>query len=330
MGTFEHDNVCQTIKTITQWTNQTIAKGYISGLGILEETITDFILNEIAIRHSTYIFTKKFSRKQEGCESGADWLWCIGGPGAWLPILIQAKVINPVTKRCHYLDYSTRRGKQRSLLLRYARNHRLLPLYCIYSLVDKDITPEAIKLDSLSNLNPKDWACSFIIPRYVSQLTMQDEKSQSDLLRYGIPWIFPFCEAKDARGIKLARSIAKSMFKIYREFAKRDGAAVMDNQSRKSRYALVVQPKHEKNSRIQWASVDPTKLVTPEIPRLVIRLLKSRVRQDDAPVSAVSIISNTPVEAVLKEQGALPPPDENRPLFKGPKQRENDLWRRIW
>ena len=325
MSSPSQDNLCQTLRTLTQWTNQAIAKGYVSGLGILEETITDFTLNEIAIRHSEYIYTKKFSRKQEGCESGADWLWCIGGPGAWLPILVQAKVVNPLTKRCHFLDYGTERGKQREILLRYARTHKLLPL-CIYSLIEENTMPEAMKLDSLSKLTEVDWACSFIIPKYVKQLIAQNKKSQSDLLRYGIPWMFPFCEAADATGVRLARAIAKSFLKVYGELTERDGDTVTKNHFGRSPTALTTRTKRKKDLRVQWASVDPTRLITTDIPQLVVRLLKSRVRHDDAPISAVSIISSAPVEAILKERGALPPPREELPLFKGLKQRERDLW----
>jgi hypothetical protein len=118
MDQLRQDSLCQTFRTLAQWANQSIAKGYASGLGILEETITDFTLNEIAIRHPEYIYTKKFSRKQEGCESGADWLWCIGSRDGWLPVLVQAKVINPITRRCHFLDYSTQHGRQGDIFLR--------------------------------------------------------------------------------------------------------------------------------------------------------------------------------------------------------------------
>ena len=147
MNSLHQSSLCQTLRTLAQWTNQTIAKGYVSGLGILEETITDYTLNEIAVRHPEYIYTKKFSRKQEGCESGADWLWCIGSPGAWLPVLVQAKVVNPRTKQCHFLNYSTRHGKQCTIFLRYARTHQLLPLYCIYSLIEDNAIPQAMELE---------------------------------------------------------------------------------------------------------------------------------------------------------------------------------------
>ena len=149
MGNPLENNLCETLTILAQWTNEIIAKGHLTGLGILEETITNYIfyiLIETESRHSQHVYTKQFSRKQEGSESGADWLWCIGNPGEWLPILIQAKIVNPRTKQCHHLNYGTRHGKQGQLLVRYARTNRLLPLYCIYSLIDKDTNPFNLQL----------------------------------------------------------------------------------------------------------------------------------------------------------------------------------------
>lgn len=226
------NNICETLATLAQWTNQTIAKGYLSGLGILEETITDYTLNEIATLHPQNIYTKKFSRKQEGNESGADWLWCIGNPGNWLSVLVQAKIVNPKTKQCQFLNYATHHGKQSQLLLRYARTYKLLPLYCIYSLIDETTFPEAMQLDSLSHLKPADWACSFIIPKYVQQLVRQNKKSQSDLLKFGIPWMVPFCKDENETGTDLAYTISQALQKIHGEFENRDGIDMMNHFKR--------------------------------------------------------------------------------------------------
>jgi len=318
MSSLQQESLCQTLKELAQWTNRIIAKGYGSGLGILEETITDFTLNEIAFRHPEYIYTKKFSRKQEGCESGADWLWCIGSPGAWLSILVQAKIVNPKTKRCRFLDYGTTHGKQFAIFIKYARTHNLLPLYCIYSLIEDTIIPGAKALDSLSGLETSEWACSFIIPKYVKQLATQNQKGQADLLRYGIPWMFPFYEATNTTGEISAHGVAKSFHKVYDEFAKRDRNSKVTNRYKYSSTAIT---KSKKDLRTQWASIDPRQVVTTNFPSLIIRLLKSQVKYDDAPVSEVSIISSTPIDVVFSEQGILPLPDEELPIFRGQKNR---------
>ena len=78
---------------------------------------------------------------------------------------------------------------------------------------------------------------------------------------------------------------------------------------------------------MQWASVDPTKLLTTSIPRIAIRLLTSRVNPIDSPISTISIISNTSIDEVMEIEKALPPANKDLPIFKGRKKRENDYWR---
>lgn len=79
-------DLCATFQECTVWANSIIEDGFSSRLGILEETITDINLITIARKHSDFILTKKFSRREEGSKSGADWLRCIGEPGAWLSL----------------------------------------------------------------------------------------------------------------------------------------------------------------------------------------------------------------------------------------------------
>jgi hypothetical protein len=78
----------ETFHEQAQWTSDIIQSGFSTRLGILEETITDMHLLAIARRHGDYVVTRKFSRKEEGSQSGADWLWCIGEPGAWFSLLV--------------------------------------------------------------------------------------------------------------------------------------------------------------------------------------------------------------------------------------------------
>jgi hypothetical protein len=61
-----------------------IAKAGYTGLGIQEETITDSLLIRIQYEHEENFAIRKFTKKEEANISGADWLWCIGEPGAWI------------------------------------------------------------------------------------------------------------------------------------------------------------------------------------------------------------------------------------------------------
>lgn len=62
-------DLCATFQECTLWTNNIIKDSLSSRLGILEESITDINLVTIARKHSDFILTKKFSRREEGSQS---------------------------------------------------------------------------------------------------------------------------------------------------------------------------------------------------------------------------------------------------------------------
>jgi hypothetical protein len=82
-------------------------KAIYTGLGIQEETITDILLNGIQFELDKNFLTRKFSHKEEGNITGADWLWCIGEPGSWITFAVQAKIANRNTGRINYLHYKS-------------------------------------------------------------------------------------------------------------------------------------------------------------------------------------------------------------------------------
>ena len=145
-------------------------------MGILEETITDVNLLEISACHDDFVMTQKYTRREEGAKSGADWLWCIGEPGSWISMLVQAKIINPKTQNCPRLDY--RSGEQRRMLVKFAKSNKLLPLYCIYSHVPDGISPLSKALTSLSSLDSKEWSCTLISPRYVRNFLKKEKRNK--------------------------------------------------------------------------------------------------------------------------------------------------------
>lgn len=297
-------DLCATFQECAVSTNGIIEDGLSSRLGILEETLTDINLVTIAKRHSDFILTKKFSRREEGSQSGADWLWCIGQPGAWLSLLVQAKIINPATSTCYLLNY--RQGKQCKLLLNFSRRHRLLPLYCLYSHIAEEFYPPSKSLPSLSEISASEWACSLVIPKFVKELVKQKHKKQSDLLKYGIPWTYPFYQAEANSDQQLARSLAEAMKKIRTEFESLNSSEthvhLLDSSSKKAN--------KQGTSRISWANPDPLLLITPDLPSIALRLLEGKVSAVKSPIAGLSIISSVPVEAALQPYKALPGSDK--------------------
>lgn len=276
------------------WTNRIIEGGLSTRLGILEETITDVNLIEISRKHSEYILTKKFSRREEGSKSGADWLWCIGEPGAWFPLLVQAKVINPKTLTCHALNY--RSGEQRRLLIKFARRHRLFPTYCLYSQITDNTFLQSRSLSSLSAIDSFEWACTLVIPKFIRQLVSKNKKRQPDLLKYGIPWTFPLQEATHNESNKLAYSVAKAIKRVNSELN------FLTSQTH------IESPKNSRSqaSRIRWENPDPEVLIVPNLPSIIARLISGKVSSVSSPIGGVGIISCLPIGAVLNAQKALP------------------------
>jgi hypothetical protein len=110
--------------------------GY-TGLGIHEETLSDLVLNRIRYEYADNFLTRKFTRKEEGSVTGADWLWCIGEPGSWITFAVQAKIVNVDTGRVNYLHY--RKGEQHDILINFCRQFRFIPKYSIYGKINDEI-----------------------------------------------------------------------------------------------------------------------------------------------------------------------------------------------
>jgi hypothetical protein len=310
------DDLCQALHEQAFWTNRMIHSGYSSRLGILEETITDVNLLEIASRFSTYMLTRKYTRREEGSTSGADWLWCIGEPGSWISLLVQAKIIHPSTKKCHHLNYTTKHGSQCTVLTNYARTHKLLPMYCIYSYIDSSLHPYSKAFPALESYSSQDWACSFITPKYVKRLIKEKRIRQNDILQYAIPWLYPFCNSANDR---LAYSFANALTDIRSAFISNEKGAesitIEDITLKKGR--------NKQNIGIQWDDPDPSRLVTQSLPSIAVKLLNNKVFSTQSPIGGVTIISSVPISRLNKEIKTLPS-DLNKTFVSIPSIRNKD------
>lgn len=282
-------DLCETLKRRALYTHKLIGQGLSSGLGVLEETITDVNLLEIETAHDGYVYTKKFSKRQEGAESGADWLWCIGQPGSWLNLLVQAKIVSPFTGTCRYLDYRGGGGRQRSLLLKFARMTKSVPLYVVYCHIPKGYEPPSKARPQFASRDPWEWGCSWITPRRVRQLSQNNRRKLEDLLSYGIPWAYPFCQLGVSDRVPLGKAIADGLARGQEELSDHYLVPVLTAARHKDL------GKANRKIRIQWESVDPTQLVQERFPRVVKRLLSLRP-DTRPPIAGLSVISAIPFE----------------------------------
>jgi len=278
-------DLCTALNDRAKWTNKIIGQGLSSRLGVLEETITDVNLIELATSYPNNVLTKKYSRKEEGSLSGADWLWCIGEPGAWLLLLVQAKVINPKTGNCHYLNY--RNGKQCQTLVKYARSIKAVPLYAIYAHIPSGYQPPPKASPNFASINSEFWACSWITPRRVKQLNRAKSRNLEAVLTQSIPWSAPFCRCPS--GAPLGQAVADG-FKAANDQLQ-DQHLVPAKESDPSRLSDI-------KPRVQWDSVDPTTVINTEhFPRAVERVLAMGA-SGRYPVGNVTIVSSQPIRAL--------------------------------
>ena len=87
----ENTNICHTISEMALRVAKEVDIAGYTGLGIHEETLSDLVLNRIRYEYADNFLTRKFTRKEEGSVTGADWLWCIGEPGSWITFAVQRK-----------------------------------------------------------------------------------------------------------------------------------------------------------------------------------------------------------------------------------------------
>ncbi len=288
------------------WTQRIIYKGMISRLGIMEETLTDMHLISISDEFGDFVYTKKFNRREEGMESGADWLWLIGEPGSWLPLLVQAKIVNPKTQNCFHLDYKN--GEQRVKLVNFARKNAFVPIYCIYSFIPNALELRDRKLDIKTYA--EDWACSFISPKSVRDLSRFNIKSQKEILKHSIPWMDPFIMAlgrKEPFGESVAKSFQdnRDNIKNYHLSTKTSELSV-DNHFMSFKNSIYENGKQISNSlpkknRNSWEQLDTLQTLRKDIPRNIVKWFSdTNDENSNIPISGASIISTVPINQITE------------------------------
>jgi hypothetical protein len=252
--------------------------GY-TGLGIQEESITDSLLNRIQYEHKENFATRKFTKKEEGNISGADWLWCIGEPGAWITFAIQAKIANINTGRVNFLHYHN--GEQYSLLINFARQFHFIPKYTIYSKVDDKIELFSRNVPEPLNEPAGTWSFAAISPIYIKHLISRKEKHISNVLQLAVPWAYALC-GEGNENTSIARAIAGNFDNVYWSF---------ENEHRRRHKQ---HPIHS-YKRINWENPQPLQLVSESMPIPVLYLMTQKRFPHKVPISNVSVFSRFPV-----------------------------------
>ncbi|WP_343619655.1 DUF6615 family protein [Acinetobacter proteolyticus] len=98
-----------------------------------EESITDFLILNLKKTAGKNIKIQSFTRNEEALN-GADWAWWFTGPsGKWLGMRVQAKVIKLTIEKYMTLNHKNQYGIQTDLLVKDAKIHRMIPIYCMFT-----------------------------------------------------------------------------------------------------------------------------------------------------------------------------------------------------
>jgi hypothetical protein len=282
----ENNTICNTISEMALRVAKEVDIAGYTGLGIHEETLSDLVLNRIRYEYADNFLTRKFTRKEEGSVTGADWLWCIGEPGSWITFAVQAKIVNIDTGRVNYLHY--RKGEQHDLLINFCRQFRFIPKYSIYGKIDDQMDIFTMRLDDLKDIPAEQWAFSMISPLYIKNLKTPKEKHVSNVLKYSVPWSYVFCK-KPGDNTSLAETISKNLERVYWIFEK---------EFRPKRH----RKEQNDDSRINWENPLPSKFISEDIPLPVLYLLTKKSFSHKVPIPNVSIFSASPVQQVIEAE----------------------------
>ena len=130
-------DVCQTFQFLASrvWDLSAISTRHRLSLG--EETITDTVLLELAIRHHREVAMYKFNKTEEG-KTGADWIWCVTDGQLWFEMLVQAKKLDQTTMTYPRINRNIGNTSTRQIdrIIDVANSVDITPMYCFYSFFD--------------------------------------------------------------------------------------------------------------------------------------------------------------------------------------------------
>ena len=282
------NHICETFAEQTQRIAEEIKRASNTGLGILEETLSDLTLNRIQFEHEDKFVTKKFTRKEEGNITGADWLWCIGEPGSWITFAVQAKLADIRTGRVRYLHY--RKEEQYQLLIKFSRHFGFIPKYAIFSGTAMHTSLFAQSLEPLRTFPADQWSFSMISPKYIRELSRPRDKHVSRVLEFALPWSYIFCTnnqdtTKELTAVHITDNLERVYWDLENEYRQRK------NQKPKNKFENIV-----------WENPLPRKLLTKQIPMPVLYLLSHNSFRHPVPISRVNLFSSTQVKKVLDDE----------------------------
>lgn len=198
--------LCQTFRTIAYETWDKLAEAESVNFQISEESLTDFILLKLKLRHPDDIKIKSFNKKTEEPITGADWEFWIEDNNQWVGFRVQAKIINLATFEFSGLHYRSNKGGYQCDNLIYDSldsNIVMFPLYCLYSYWKP--FEFYSQQDTYYNIGINEYfGCSFVDAFTILNLRRKRSKHIIDIFPNMNPWNSLVCPViHDMGGIVL-------------------------------------------------------------------------------------------------------------------------------
>ncbi|MBE9049519.1 hypothetical protein IQ243_03695 [Nostocales cyanobacterium LEGE 11386] len=233
-----YPTLCDTFRSRALWTWDTLARGRSVDCQIGEETLTDLNILEFKIRHISEVYSRTFSKPEEGLN-GADWEWWFTGSSRkWIGFRVQAKVIDIKTNSFKHLYYRKNKDSpfQCDTLIQNAlqKPSPCIPLYCLYS--------------NWNTLTQLPWKCASYYPveesygcsilsafavRYLRSIKNLETRHFKTLLSYISPWHCLVC----CRGYG-GGDLPNRVFRYWREFILEVEQAILEETSPEIRQEL--------------------------------------------------------------------------------------------
>lgn len=204
------DPLCQDFLDLAKRTWNDLGYAAQAGHSLAEESITDYLLLDLKRRAPTRVSVRKFSRREEGRTTGADWEWWFVQGSRGFGMRVQAKRLNTVSQRYDTLDHVVRRTRQRqvNLLIRDAQaaSPPLYPLYFFYNHVPAMSLgpPTFLTLHPACSLLPQAMGCS-IADAYRIRSLLSSKIKRTDfntVAALSLPWSCLVCCLQSAAGTR--------------------------------------------------------------------------------------------------------------------------------
>ena len=204
--------LCDTFRRQAIWTWDSLRQARDASCQIGEESLTDFNLLRIRVRHPHEVFTHTFTKPQEA-KTGADWEWWFTGPSRqWLGFRIQAKVIDLRTDTFNHLHYRTTAGAYQSdVLVNNARasGPPRIPVYCLYMNVSNWRALRGASDCGSYPVTARSLGCMLVDARQIQKLQLSAlARGVQDILPFATPWHCLVCCNGYATGDLPARVLA--------------------------------------------------------------------------------------------------------------------------